>query len=453
MKFSIKEFFIHEVGWRPVGKGRVPVDDVFDDTATMGTHIPNMPNNPYIDTGIDPNTCEVCGQEKGNPECKYCRNAEHEMGRAEHVFGQREATEFQLPVNLLREFQHVPPVPRPGATAWSSPSEPVTIKKFFNHDGNLDIDLQSEAGLASDEPLEGNTGWVVIDAQGNPIGDETYMDYEEAAKMAGQIEGGEVASRESLEQPAGSMDDFGDTGSPEEYSEDDFLGDFSSVGKGPIGKGTNPHDYTWTQGSEYNDDEPYKMSEGGKGSGRPKGSKNKPKSSTVISPGGAPKSDLPDELPDSWFDGDQSDIDFKPVDQPSDPSGFERQPDDELSFLDDPNLGSDNAPIAKAAPRAPKQVPQGRNFDSEFDSFGQASDPSQPLDDPETEMTWDEFRATSPEEAQDAQSEFGSDLQGATFKTHGGFTHMTDPNGKRWKHTQASGWLDMDDGNTPAGEF
>jgi hypothetical protein len=48
----------------------------------------SCPGGPNSEGG---DWCEVCNQTGGNPECKYCRDAEKEMGRAEHMFGQNEA--------------------------------------------------------------------------------------------------------------------------------------------------------------------------------------------------------------------------------------------------------------------------------------------------------------------------------------------------------------------------
>ena len=208
-----------------------------------------------------------------------------------------EAQNFQLPLNLLREFQHVPPVPRPGATAWSSPSEPVTVKKFFNKDGNLGIDLQGKR----------------------------------SSKM-----------------------------------------------------------------NEAEGDDPFGREEGDLG--------------------------------------------------------------DDLSWLDDPNLGKDVGPIQKAEPRGSKASKAAPEKEPDlYDKYPNISSPitgpETPPPDEEFDMTWDEYRASHPEEAQDLEMEMGGSPRGATFAVRSGFTHMLDPEGKRWKHTEASGWLPMDDGHTPAGEF
>ena len=75
---------------------------------------------------------------------------------------------------------------------------------------------------------------------------------------------------------------------------------------------------------------------------------------------------------------------------------------------------------------------------------------------PSDEFSWDEFRASHPDEAQEAELRFSEDeLAGATFKKKkSGFMTATLDNGRRLLYMgDDRGWFDMDDEGTPAGEF
>jgi len=268
------------------------------------------------------------------------------------------------------------------------------------------------------------------------------------------------------EIPSGDLDDYGFTGGEQDY--DDEFGD-ALPGVEPE-KGTVPFEPNWTDTTFFNDEEPIKtgsagdvhgggfddgeempeekMSEGGKGSGRPKGSKNKKRDAdgnVIQSPTPTP-SDLPDEMPDSWF----SDIDAmgagepKP-DQPADPSGFEDpskegEPDwasmDDEEFLD--KLAASDGPKTTGTYNQPKMADTIKSNEPSYDSHDKS-------------MTWDEFRASDPELAAEYEERY--DTNGATFKKKkSGFVHAKSPDGRRLFHMgDDRGWGDMD-GDEPPGQ-
>lgn len=214
----------------------------------------------------------------------------------------------------------------------------------------------------------------------------------------------------------------------------------------------------------------------------------------------APAGPLPDELPSDWF----KDLGNKPP---------EASPGGEEGVLDysklDPNMSDDdfmdmlgkakrviNVPPSKREPTpamrqvmnmpspppaAPPEWSQGErsaqhaglrpgdeeggeryDFQGDVGWHGPDADPlsSSPS---ESDMTWDELRASKPRMAASLEREFGGDpglLQGSTFRwsphghEQGGWPLMLTPDKRRFTHLGKDiGWADMDDGGTPAGEF
>ena len=337
MKFSLKEFFLRE-GGNFNAKSSVNMGGT---SSAASSHASSATSGKKSSTNVQINIGEAYQEEskiqdvdalaasiekkkygstRGGPKGFHRKMVKKLQQKNESL---EEAQSFQLPDHVLREFQQVPPVPRPGATAWSSPSEPVTIKKFFNRGGNLDIDLE----------------------------------------------------------------------------------------------------------------------EGGPGSGRKKGSKNKPKGSQVISPGGEASPDLPDEPDPSWF---------RPPAEPSSEDPFSRQEGDlgdDLSWLDDPNLGKNLEPISKAEPRgtkSKKDEPEAEPVADEPMDTSFLYDPTSAPESDEEGMDWDEFQANHPQEADDLAFELGrKPKEGTKFVTRGGFIHMREPDGSRWKYSKASDWLEV----------
>jgi hypothetical protein len=273
------------------------------------------------------------------------------------------------------------------------------------------------------------------------------------------------------EVPSGDLDDFGFTGGDEDYESSENGYEVPGQGVEPE-RGSTPFEPNWADTTFFNDEEPIKagssgdvhgggfddgedmapeekMSEmGGPGSGRPKGSKNKPKDSnvgTTVQGTGTP-ADLPDEMPDSWF----TDIDAmgagepKP-DQPADPSGFEdpaTQGEPDWASMDDEEfinqLAATDMSGKGSTSDQPKMADTIKTNEPSYDSF-------------DTSMTWDEFRASDPELAAEYEERY--DTNGATFKKKkSGFVHAKSPDGRRLFHMgDDRGWGDMD-GDEPPGQ-
>ena len=223
-----------------------------------------------------------------------------------------------------------------------------------------------------------------------------------------------------------------------------------------------------------------KMSEGGKGSGRKKGSKNKPRDEF----GGPPskpephQGEIPDELPDEWVDdqpamgqppkspegekgGEEGEIDWDSLDDDefTDTLAGAKQGPEVKTQMAPPKM-KDTISTSPAAPAKPYQT-----FDPDKYS---GIDPSQIKDtdlwagENENEQTWDEVRASAPKQAAELEKDFpAEELQGARFRKKAGLTdngngriQMTTTSGKRFAYLgHRIGWSDMDDGNSPSGDF
>ena len=139
MKFSLKEFFIHE-GGNFNAKSSVNMGSSHASSHSSGASSSGGRSSTNVQVNIgeshDPATCEGCD------ECGM------------HEKKKNESNEFQLKANIyeaLVERQSIVKTKNVGATAWSSPSQPVTVKRFFNKDGNLDIDLSEGADVNDDD--------------------------------------------------------------------------------------------------------------------------------------------------------------------------------------------------------------------------------------------------------------------------------------------------------------
>lgn len=125
--------------------------------------------------------------------------------------------------------------------------------------------------------------------------------------------------------------------------------------------------------------------------------------------------------------------------------------------------GSADLPAEEPAPAAAPEPVQG---------FGAVDEPVPSWDEleqdgttsalgydsePKQGMSWDEFRAAEPDMANEIESDTsvtGDVTQGTFEKTKSGAVYFTSPDGKRYLYVnQKMGWIDMDDGGTPAGEF
>ena len=261
------------------------------------------------------------------------------------------------------------------------------------------------------------------------------------------------------EIPSGDMDDFGQDFEPGD--DDQEWGEESDTFKGDV-----PFEPNWTDTTFFNDEEPIKtgrsgkvkgggfdaghgmpeekMSEGGKGSGRKKGSKNKPKTPEGgITQGAGTPSDLPEDPPDDWFTNiDAMGTGAPTPDQPADPSGFEPIPDepdwasmDDEEFLNKLSAGEGPATKSYDMPKMSSVIkPTGPSYDSH-----------------DQKMTYDEFRASDPELAAEFEERYPTD--GASFKKKkSGFVHATTKDGRRLFHMgDDRGWGDMD-GDEPPGQ-
>ena len=206
-----------------------------------------------------------------------------------------------------------------------------------------------------------------------------------------------------------------------------------------------------------------RVSEGGKGSGRKKGSKNKPKDDygNTIQGSGTPSA-LPDEMPDEWLADE-------PTDQAVAPAGKE-DGDVDWSQLDgddfiDKLASSDKGPTVSApvyTPPAAKSAPElddkspYQSFDPEKYDFDKNPASNSYKGPGENDQTWDEIRATSPKEAGEIERDFSpNELKDAKFqKKDDGRIFMTTSSGARHAYLgKKIGWVDMDDGESPAGEF
>ncbi len=75
----------------------------------------------------------------------------------------------------------------------------------------------------------------------------------------------------------------------------------------------------------------------------------------------------------------------------------------------------------------------------------------------EDDLTWDEFRAANPDEANELERDFPdeNELSMAQFQKKGsGRWFMSTGSGKRMAYLGSkAGWEDLDDGESPTGEF
>lgn len=234
--------------------------------------------------------------------------------------------------------------------------------------------------------------------------------------------------------------------------------------------------------------EMFAVSEGGPGSGRKKGSKNKPKEPRVIPGEPVDPSTLPDEPDDLDFDIDVDDDGFSSGATPAAAAPAGEDPfapqagemGDDLSWLDDPALGAgvempQREPKAPAAAAPPKEHPY-TTFDPE--QYGPFT-PSEPVDKGEfwkqaeagdwDVMDWDELKQAKPDVARDIEREFPDIADPGHFmgdpklprRERGSFfavDAMGDvimrSHGSRFKWDAANrDWIPMDDGETPSGEF
>jgi len=237
---------------------------------------------------------------------------------------------------------------------------------------------------------------------------------------------------------------------------------------------------------------------GGPGSGRKPGSKNKPTSGSTIPGKTVDPSSLPDELPDDFgVDIDTSDFDEPAAAAEPDDAPFARTAGDlgdesDLSWLDDPNLGQ-GVEVPKQDPNAPKPTPKPPMASPDYEGQWQASpehqefldtlsgsfEPDEPKDkgqfwrDIEDEggeaMSWDELKQAEPDIAADIAAEYPDIADPGTFMDEPGgiprerqtFFAISDDGdiimrskGERFKwDPENAGWIPMDDGETPSGEF
>jgi hypothetical protein len=102
---------------------------------------------------------------------------------------------------------------------------------------------------------------------------------------------------------------------------------------------------------------------------------------------------------------------------------------------------------------SPKLKP-GAEVDDEYGKI-MAGEPLGAETAEEGEMTWDELRATDPEAAQELEREVPEEERdGAQFKKKAdGRIYMDSPKGRKSYLGPDVGWTEMDDGESPAGEF
>lgn len=180
----------------------------------------------------------------------------------------------------------------------------------------------------------------------------------------------------------------------------------------------------------------------------------------------APLDELPDELPDEWL----VDLTGKPAAPKQ--GGAPAQPGEEPAqggeagdvdwdamsdedFID--QLAAGNIPDIKPS-AAPAPEPEDPPAPEEPEEPAEPPRPPHGMKEPsEEDMTWDEFRAVEP----DAAQELERDMPDENERTMGHFQRKQD--GRVYFHSatgqrmswlgEPAGWVDMDDGETPAGEF
>jgi hypothetical protein len=241
--------------------------------------------------------------------------------------------------------------------------------------------------------------------------------------------------------------------------------------------GGSPYPKSSHEGTGKSSHESQKMSEGGKGSGRKKGSKNKPRDEwgNKIEPAkqqAVPAEEIPDELPDEWVADEPEDkgpgalaTAGAKADEPEGEIDWASLDDDEFT---DALAGAEKGPEIKTQAAPPKMkdtiktAPAAdaspyKSFDpNKFDLSSEPHQPGDPFaDDNKNVQTWDEFRAAAPKEAAKMETEFSpEELQGAKLsKDHLRRIIMVTSSGKRFLYSGAHGWDEMDDGNSPTGDF
>jgi hypothetical protein len=218
---------------------------------------------------------------------------------------------------------------------------------------------------------------------------------------------------------------------------------------------------------------------GGPGSGRKPGSKNKQAMGGVTPAKPADPESLPDDLDD--FDIDVDDSAFAsptakaaaapPAAGSAGDDTFSRGDDDfgdDLSWLDDPALGQ-GVDVPKQGPPVPveKEPRTDSGYSPEFDKDLEKYDFSEPEPKDKGQfwqdaggegaeaMDWNELKSVEPDIADDIGAEFPDIADSsAFFDINGDGDVVMRSQGSRYKwDSENAGWLPMDDGETPTGEF
>lgn len=516
MKLSLKEFFVHEA--KSSGSDKKSSINI-DVKSSAQVNIKEM----FHSSGAKSSHSEIKASETGEKD---------------KTVSERALSSYKHPrTHLHNKFAKNPDIDEPWALAQAIASKNEGI--FGYEPGGVEI---------PDDVEDDGSGFAVVRDDGSVRG--VFPSHEEAVKARGSTD--EIVPASSLENPQ-NMDKFtqGYEGSDDEY-DFEFPAD-------PERSARNPHTPGYKSLSAWNDDEPIRpfgehndptepvdagatiLSDptqpaqvkkfknvkgnlhidlcemfggtpgidemGGPGSGRKKGSKNKPKSGGGIT---AAKPVDPKNLPDdpNDFDIDVDDSAFtsgvssKPPEAPADielgkdDDAFARTAGDlgdesDLSWLDDPSLGKGvEVPKQEPKPDAPEKPPrrmagpedtEWQTDDPEFQAALDQYDfsPKEPKDkgkfwqDVEAEdgdvMSWEELEAAEPEIAADIAREY-PDLADPghfmddptkikrernaffTFDKQGDLIGRIHGGRYKWDFENGS-WIPMDDGESPSGEF
>lgn len=330
---------------------------------------------------------------------------------------------------LRTEHQDPTIVKKNGASVWSDPSLPVDVKHFFNHDGNLGIEDIDEA--PGQGQAHGGTG----------DGFHTWLDqaHEEARDLGIEHRLGDLGSFERA-----AMNAFKMGGSdPGSWVKQYFSDRITRVHQDPVDEGWDEPTSRGRRGLR--DTEIEEM--GGPGSGS-KGYKGMSDADREIARaaraerkvarqrGDVPVTkpvdtvSLPDELPDDWT-ADAPEVPSEP--EQADDTSFAREPGDtgdELSWLDDPELGKDV--------EIPKHVPKD---DPSLVGGGDSGKPEFPAPDEEEDFNFIGLHFQNPKAAEEIKAKMGrKESMNATFRVVGDTTFVKSRDGDMWWYTDADGW-------------
>lgn len=183
--------------------------------------------------------------------------------------------------------------------------------------------------------------------------------------------------------------------------------------------------------------------------------------------------EMPDELPDELGGGEEkpdfaADEDEPGFDEPEAPAAPKSPEDADAAAEagDEIGTGVDRSKFIKDMPKTKPPAPSmgavfggepKDSFEDDFEPFDSSQVGTGGIREPSADdMTWDEFRVAEPEAAQELERDIPDESErehGFFQKKDDGRVYFVGASGQRMTYLGDAGWADMDDGETPAGEF